>query len=154
MDNLGNRISVNTAFFAVTSGGDLNGTGMETTGAATGWQTVSSPLIYSGETIVLTFVIFDEGDHLNDSVAVIDGFNWIPGTNPLPRTLAASIYPAVEIGWPSENNKNYQVQWTYDLNSIVWSNLDSITAGNGTTNYVFDSTRGVLNRFYRIREVP
>lgn len=155
-DSRGNRVSVNTAFFAVTNGGDLTGTGMDIPGnsglmgAAIGWQTLHSPLLHPGETITLKFLIFDAGDHGNDSVAVIDAFAWHPVTSP-----AASIYRAVEIGWPSASNRNYQVEYSGNVNAPVWSSLGSVVPGNGSTNYIFDTTRGVnTNRFYRIREMP
>src|SRR5205823_2665556 len=149
-DSRSNAVSVNTAFFANTNGADLSGTGMENIGAAIGWQTVQSPVI-PGETITLKLSIFDGYDGTNDSVAVIDAFDWT--TNP-PPPLTALIYPAVEIGWGSQTNKNYQVEWASILNSNQWFNLGSPVAGNGSTNYTFDSTRGSPAKFYRVRQVP
>src|ERR1035441_3149684 len=65
----------------------------------------------------------------------------------LPRLL---IWPAVELGWVSETNKTYQVQWSTNLMSSNWFNFGSSLPGNGSTNFLFDSTRASPNRFYRI----
>jgi hypothetical protein len=62
----------------------------------------------------------------------------------------AVIWPAVEIGWLSESNKMYQVQWASRLAPTVWFNFGSVVPGNGTTNIVFDSTRGRDKRFYQV----
>jgi hypothetical protein len=70
-------------------------------------------------------------------------------TAPLPPTN--SIYVAVELGWKSESNRYYQVQWRTNANTGAWSNLGSWVLGNGSTNYIFDSTRGTKIRFYRVQ---
>jgi hypothetical protein len=96
--------------------------------------------------------IFDGGGNGDtDSVAVLDAFDWT--TNP-PPPLTAVIYRAEEIGWASQTNLNYQVGWASILNSNQWFNLGSPVAGNGSTNYIFDSTRGNPTKFYRVRQVP
>jgi len=148
-DSLTNPVSLNTSFFAVTNGGDLVGTGMEGgVGAAIGWQTAWAP-VNPGETISLRFTIFDTGDSIGDSVAVIDAFEWFGLV-----TAQASIHRAVEIEWPSELNKNYQVEWSPVVNSNDWSALGAVVPGTGTNISVFDSTRHATNRFYRVRETP
>jgi hypothetical protein len=54
----------------------LQGTGYEGgIGGGTGWLTTTSP-VTPGETITLRFMIFDEGDHILDSVVLIDNFRW------------------------------------------------------------------------------
>jgi hypothetical protein len=74
---------------------DLIGTGMDDPaggacdanslkGGATGWLTTSGNVM-PGEVITLRIAIWDTGDHLYDSLAVIDGFKWsadpsTPGT--------------------------------------------------------------------------
>jgi hypothetical protein len=55
-------------------------------GGGTGWFTVRGN-VEPGETIELRFVIWDTGDHLYDSVALIDAFEWStklvkPGAQP------------------------------------------------------------------------
>jgi hypothetical protein len=154
-DSASNPVSVNTALFAVTSGGELVGTGMESgVGAATGVQSVQAA-VTPGETITLKFSISDAGDHGVDSVAIMDAFDWVLGTNtPPPVTLTASIYPAVEIAWPTETNKSYQVEWTPQLAPDLWTNLGPVIPGTGMTNYMFDNTRSGASRFYRVRELP
>jgi len=148
-DSLTNPVSLNTAYFAVASGGDLVGTGMDGgVGGAIGWQTAKA-FVTPGETITLKFTIWDEADGTGDSVAVIDDFQWISS-----EPFNALIYPAVEIGWPSKSNMNYQVEATPVLDTNKWSNLGPVVPGNGTTNYIFDSTRDTMSKFYRVREVP
>jgi hypothetical protein len=45
------------------------------TGGSTGWLTTTSP-VTPGETITLTFYVFDEGDQVLDSSVLIDNFQW------------------------------------------------------------------------------
>jgi hypothetical protein len=58
------------------------------------------------------------------------------------------IATATEIGWTSIPGKTYQVQWTLDVDSAIWVDLGTPVGG---TNSVFDSTRGVNKRFYRVQ---
>jgi hypothetical protein len=86
-DSMGNRVSINVGFFDVcatasdpscTGEADLAGTGFESTdagGGGTGWLTTTAPVV-PGEKIRLTFMIFDEGDHILDSTVLIDNFKW------------------------------------------------------------------------------
>lgn len=106
-DKNGQPISVDTAFFAacdtakvcngskqnicIHAAQELAGTGYELPdgngqriGAGTSWLTATGP-VYPGETATLRFILFDEGDHLNDSTVLIDGFQWrISGCCPGP----------------------------------------------------------------------
>ena len=50
-----------------------------TLGGATGWLTTSAP-IAGGEQFTIDFMIWDAGDGLLDSLASIDNFQWIGGT--------------------------------------------------------------------------
>jgi hypothetical protein len=93
-DDNGNRVSINIGFFDVCSpmqssscSGDeeLEGTGFrpvahggldsEPDGGGTGWLTTISP-VTPGEKIILTFMIWDEGDHIYDSLVLLDNFRW------------------------------------------------------------------------------
>ena len=84
-DSMGNRVSINVGFFDVCSPGldpvcssdaDLLGTGYEgNIGGGTGWLTTTAPVV-PGEKIRLKFIIFDEGDHILDSLVLIDNFRW------------------------------------------------------------------------------
>lgn len=113
-DSMGNPISVNSAFVTVcgcaggppcTAGGksftcpsgtaELQGTGfvenlfgITTDHAATSWLTTTAP-VEPGSTITLTLGIYDSGDGVLDSTALIDHFRWLPvppevGTEPIP----------------------------------------------------------------------
>ncbi len=53
-------------------------------GGSTGWLTTTSP-VEPGEVITLTFFIFDKGDGILDSSALIDNFRWslVPALKPI-----------------------------------------------------------------------
>jgi hypothetical protein len=55
-------------------------------GSASGWLTTTSPCT-PGETLVLTFWIHDEGDHIYDSAVVIDNWRWEMTPVPGPVTI-------------------------------------------------------------------
>jgi hypothetical protein len=84
-DSQGNRVSINVGFFnkckttldpACTGDQELVGTGYQgSQGGGTGWLTTTAP-VRPGEKIVLTFVVFDEGDHILDSSVIVDNFRW------------------------------------------------------------------------------
>lgn len=100
-DGSHNTIQVNSAFFGADPAA-MTGTGYETMstscdwmgfgdprpnctipsvgssctiGGTTGWLTTTSP-VTPGEVIDLVFSIFDEGDHILDSMVIIDAFRW------------------------------------------------------------------------------
>ena len=62
-------------------------------------------------------------------------------------------YTAIELGWPSETNKLYRVQWTPSLNQSQWLDLEPTVSGTGTNVSVFDSTREHPRGFYRVQVV-
>jgi hypothetical protein len=90
-----NPVTVNNGFFTVCQNDtskpqtqhcmhpvtDINGTGYEINqggqpiGGGTGWLTTTSP-VTPGEEVTLHFIVFDEGDGILDSAAVIDNFQW------------------------------------------------------------------------------
>ncbi|MCL5097054.1 MAG: delta-60 repeat domain-containing protein [Candidatus Omnitrophica bacterium] len=76
--------------------------------------------------------------------------NGDPATNTI---LEAMIWTAVEIGWNSESNVLYQIQWAPAVDTNTWFNLGEPVTGNGGTNYVFDSTRNATKRFYRVQKL-
>jgi hypothetical protein len=65
-------------------------------------------------------------------------------------SLSLHIDPAVEISWSSVSGVVYQIQWAAEVSPSNWSILAPAVTGNGTTNSVFDSTRGRDKRFYRL----
>ncbi|MCK5808352.1 choice-of-anchor L domain-containing protein [bacterium] len=96
VDSEGNPLGVNLAkagLFSVCApqtsypscSGDtlLNGTGFEGRGA-TGWLTTRGNVIPE-ETITLRFAMWDSGDHILDSLVLIDNFTWYP-TEYVPGT--------------------------------------------------------------------
>jgi hypothetical protein len=108
-DSMGNPISVNAAFVTVCGCGggppcmaggksftcsagnsELAGTGFSGDGdhAATSWLTTSAP-VEPGQTITLRLGVYDSGDGVLDSTALLDKFRWLPkspnvGTEPIP----------------------------------------------------------------------
>ena len=64
--------------------------------------------------------------------------------------LNATIHRAVEVCWPSDTNKQYQVQWRSAMPGGAWQDLGQPLRGNGSTNCVLDSTRHGEQRFYRV----
>jgi hypothetical protein len=111
-----NPVTVNNGFFTVCTNdpskpqtqhcqhpvSDISGTGFEdppgagfggagppppTTipGGSTGWLSTTSP-VSPGEDVTLHFIIFDEGDHVLDSAALIDNFRWGTSVVTTPTT--------------------------------------------------------------------
>jgi hypothetical protein len=70
---------------------------------------------------------------------------------PVASNNVVSIYSSAEICWLSDPAKQYQVQFTSDLNSGEWHNLGQPIQGNGNEICVFDSTRSRQKRFYRVQ---
>jgi hypothetical protein len=105
-DMQNNPVTVNNGFFTICVSDashtytnhctmpvtDLTGTGFETLqsnvpmGGGTGWLTTTAP-VTPLEEVTLRFIIFDEGDGILDSTALIDNFQW--GTQSLesPTTI-------------------------------------------------------------------
>lgn len=86
------------------------------------------------------------------SVSEADG---VFGDNFLATMLSAPVSPvaiwtAVEITFPTQTNKLYQIQWASVVNSNVWFNFGGPIPGTGSTNSTFDSTRGQQQKYYRI----
>jgi hypothetical protein len=55
-------------------------------GGSTGWLTTTAP-VTPGETITLHFIIFDEGDGILDSAALVDNFKWGTQQLDVPTTI-------------------------------------------------------------------
>ena len=70
----GSPVNVNAALFAVTSSAELAGSGFDQDGG-TGWVTTAAPVV-PGETITLTFELFEEADGVWDSAVLLDGFDF------------------------------------------------------------------------------
>src|SRR5437870_10293515 len=84
VDAQGKPITANTPFLTLTKPADLAGTGYDapdgmnpTVGAATGWLTLAAP-VTPNETFKLRLIIYDVGDHIYDSAALIDNLRWSP----------------------------------------------------------------------------
>jgi len=64
------------------------------------------------------------------------------------------IWPAVELGWISDTNQTYQVQWASELDTNAWTDFGPPVQGTGMTNFLFDTTRTGPKRFYRVIVQP
>lgn len=105
-DNQKNAISVNNGFFTICKNdntkpqtqhcthpvSDIMGTGYDKAtggtpeGGSTGWLTTTAP-VTPGDKIKLRFIIFDEGDDILDSAALIDNFQWLTNKVDGPVTV-------------------------------------------------------------------
>lgn len=112
-------------------------------------STVRAVALQSDGMIVLggSFTTFNYAGHA--SLARLQGDPVVTPVVP----LSATIWRAVEIGWPSETNGLYQVQWASEVDTNTWHDLGAPIPGNGSTNTVFDSTRSLPRKFYRVIQV-
>jgi hypothetical protein len=101
-----NPITVNNSFFAICQNDSakpqtqhcsqsvdlLAGTGYDEVllgkpvGGSTGWLRTRAPVL-PGDEITLHFMIFDEGDHIYDSTALLDNFAWSTDVIDAPVTV-------------------------------------------------------------------
>ena len=63
-------------------------------------------------------------------------------------------FTAIELVWPSETNRRYQLQWTPSLDPPQWVNFGPVVLGTGSNVSVYDSTRTHPQGFYRVQIVP
>jgi len=96
-DSMHNPVSVNIAFFNVCAGcslgtAELQGTGFDVwnDAGATSWLKSQAP-VKGGDDITIQFTIWDTGDQIYDSTALIDNWQWIANggtvtvsTDPIP----------------------------------------------------------------------
>ncbi len=68
----------------------------------------------------------------------------------LQRNRNLLIWPAVELGFASASNALYQVRYSTNLSTTNWFDLGTPVTGNGQMNFLFDSTRGSPQKFYRV----
>jgi hypothetical protein len=99
VDTLDRAIQVNNGtMFTVCAGcpfgtGVLAGTGLDVPGqdgGATGWVTAQAPVV-PGDTITLQFAIMDGGDGGDDSVVLLDNFQWVIDATTLSVNAGADV---------------------------------------------------------------
>ena len=76
------------------------------------------------------------------------------GTDPTTPDLHLEYHTAMELVWRMMPGTNYQIQCAATLASNTWQSVGAPIAGDGTTNAVFESTRGADQKFYRVIMVP
>ena len=144
---------------AISDGGEIVGYSSETNGVnprATLFRRGAAPtdlntLINAGSGWVLTYA-----RGINSSGRIVG----VGVTNGLVRAFLLTPYPAlsirllpgqVELGWNSQTNRPYQLQYRGALTTSTWSNLGTSIGGNGTTNFVYDPIPpGQTQKFFRI----
>lgn len=158
-DGSGNPVAVNTAFFKACSGlecpdGDstLIGTGMDTAdpsdGGATGWSTAVAP-VQAGELITIQFAIMDDGDGSDDSVVLLDNFQWVIST-----TLSANAGADASLTADSSGYATFArtativgapttVEWRLNGALISTTTSVSVSLGVGTHTLLFAASDGV-----------
>jgi len=87
------------------------------------------------------------GSRIGESVAPA---NSLP---PPPASPELHASTAIELTWPSEAGRVYQVQWTASMGNPQWKNLGSALRATGTVLSVFDSTREHPQALYRLQIV-
>ncbi|MFI5288853.1 MAG: choice-of-anchor L domain-containing protein [Polyangia bacterium] len=65
---------------------NIGGGGGNIPGGSTGWLTTTAG-VTPGEDVTLHFIVFDEGDHILDSAALIDNFRWGTSVVSTPSTM-------------------------------------------------------------------
>jgi hypothetical protein len=74
-------------------------------------------------------------------------------SSPTNAGLQMHAFTAIELVWPSELSRAYQVQWTPSLNPPQWANLGPVISGSGAELSMLDSTRMHPQGFYRVQIV-
>lgn len=70
---------------------------------------------------------------------------------PTSEIAFPTIQPAVELSWPTQTTKQYQLQWSPTLGPTAqWTNLGPQFTGTGSTYHHLASTRNTTQRYYRI----
>ncbi|MEO8429193.1 MAG: hypothetical protein ABI651_19050 [Verrucomicrobiota bacterium] len=72
---------------------------------------------------------------------------------PVFQTVARTT-GSIEFIWRAAAGLMYQMQYTTDLNPIVWNNLGSPVAPTNGTVTATDTITASRQRFYRIVELP
>jgi hypothetical protein len=99
-DANGNPVNINNAFFTVTSGPQLTGTGFDglcknpftsanqICGGGTGWLQTSAPVV-PGEILKIQLSLWDASDELWDSIVLVDDWAWSAS----PATIQTGLPP-------------------------------------------------------------
>lgn len=147
-DAFGNEVTINSALFAVTDPASLAGTCFEEHGG-TGWLSTVAPVMPS-TTIRLTFEIWDVGDGIYDSLAIIDGFHFDddevddPITDPVPTDPLRIAFVSPKEG-PLEGGGEVTIHgYGFTESTIVLWNGEELT----------DLTLGTGGETLRVSDIP
>jgi hypothetical protein len=155
-DGSGNPIALNSTFFSVCPGcadGDagLAGTGMDAagqSGGATGWLSAEAP-VQQGELVTLQFAIMDDGDGSDDSVVLLDNFQWVISTTLSVNAGADATLTADSTGFAAFARTATIVgaanlyEWRLNGGLISTSPSVSVSLAAGTHTLFFAASDGV-----------
>jgi hypothetical protein len=156
-DSMNNPVAVNLALFRICPGcvdgdGLLSGTGMDapdqSDGAGTGWNTATAP-VQSGELVTLQFAIMDDGDGSDDSVVLLDNFQWIISSTLVANAGADATLTADGSGFATFSRTATVVGaatvFEWRLNGTLLSTTPSVlvSLGVGTHTLTFAARDGV-----------
>ena len=101
--------------------------------------------VYSDDLQSAGYVMhFDSSEQTNPPLLTVN-YSLVAG-----EVVGSEIATAIEVYWDASNAVNYQVQYTDDLVTTNWLDLGPVIVGDGSTTGVFDSARGVTDRYYRV----
>ena len=148
-DAFGNPVTVNNALFSVTNPADLVGTGFDQDGA-TGWVTTIAPCT-GGETMSISFEIYDVADGVWDSAVMIDNLQFAesppPGDGPwtgddIPENPIDVFFVSPKEGTLDGGNSItlYGVNFTPDITVYMGdAQVSDITVGSGGDSLTLNS---------------
>ena len=82
----------------------------------------------------------------------IDDVSLTPTTNAINAVEGLTIERAVQVCWPTMATRTYQVQWSLNPDSSIWTYWGLPIRGDGMTNCICDPLGTNPRRFYRILE--
>lgn len=94
-----------------------------------------------------------DADAVPNSARVTPKVTSTPVDGSVISSPALHVYTAIELVWPSEVGRPYQVQWTPSLDQPQWANVGPSLLGTGKDLSTFDSTRTHPQGFYRVQQI-
>ena len=113
---------------------------------------VRTAIIYNPAATTQTATVYSNGIPVN-TISAAPGVLTVHAS-PLPGTFEPALARNTQLSWPTTVGNNYQVQWAVSPTngSSAWSSLTGVTAGDGTTNTLFDLLGANGARAYRVLE--
>ena len=80
----------------------------------------------------------------------LDNVSLTLASEPINPVDGLSIERAVQVCWPTESGRIYQVQWASSADTNVWTYLGPPVTGDDTTNCICDPIGSNAMRIYRV----